>query len=149
MVGKVFLSVLGSLGTLVGILVPLYGIGAASIADLSTADVAAAAAKGGPKIGVLPKSPGQTSPAPKSENGDDNTGAPDDPDAILPVTAGQAPPLPTPGASGDDTSQHPVATKPQGDLTNDPGYLGTVAGLIPGTVLSLSNSIWGIVSPVT
>lgn len=141
---------MGSLGTLVGILIPLAGIGAASIADLSTADIAAAAAKGGPKVGIIPKSPGQTSPEPKSEDGDDDTGEPEDPDATLPVTAGQAPPLPTPGASGgDDTIMHPVATQPQGDLTDDPSYLGTVAGLIPGTVMSLSNSIWGIVSPVT
>lgn len=147
------LSVLGSLGTLIGILIPLAGIGAASIADLSTADIAAAAAKGNPKIGIVPRSPGQTSPTPKSESGDDETGAPEDPDAIQPVTQGEAPPLPEPDDTGSDNgdadSQHPVATKPQGDLTSDPGYLGTVSGLIPGTVISLSNGIWGEVSPVT
>lgn len=154
MAGKIFLSVLGSLGTLIGILIPLAGIGAATVADISTADIAEAAAKGEGELGLVPKSPGQTSPTPKSENGDDDTGAPEDPDAIQPVSQGQAPPLPQPGDTGNgdgggDNSQHPVTSKPKGSIFSDPGYLGTVAGLIPGTVVSLSNSIWGLVSPVT
>ena len=66
------------------------------------------------KTGVLPKSPGQTAPTPKSENGDDATGASEDPDAILPVPEGEAPPRPKSDDNGDDDDdqQHPIATKP-------------------------------------
>lgn len=54
------------------------------------------------KTGVPPKSPGQTAPTPKNENGDDETGAAEDLDAILPVTEGEAPPRPEFDDNGDD-----------------------------------------------
>lgn len=137
--------------TIIGILVPLAEVGAAATLEMSNAALTDATVEGGiaGRIGGI-LNPGRDGGEGGATTGE---GTDEDPDAILPVSQGQpsinpgnnppagistAPPPP----AGDGTT--PVAVKPQGQnpKISSPTFIGTVGWVAPGTMTSMSNSIW-------
>ena len=136
--------------TIVGILVPLAEVGAAATLEMSNAALTDAAVEGG-----IAGRMGQILHGGDEGGGGATTGegVEEDPDAILPVSPGQPnvnpggnPPAgistDPPAPAGDGTT--PVTVKPQGQnpKVNSPTFIGTVGWVAPGTMTSMSNSIW-------
>ncbi len=140
--------------TIIGILVPLAGVGVAATLEMENAALTTAAVEGGiaGRIGVGAGEEGGAAggAAGGAVRGE---GAPEDPDAIVPVSPGQPNVNPgetssggvstnPPPKAGDGTT--PVVVKPQGETpkVDDPAFIGNVGWVAPGTMTSMSNSIW-------
>ena len=135
--------------TVIGILVPLAGVGAAATLEMENSAISAAAAEGG-VAGRIGAGAGR---AAGSSRGGGSTAGVEDPDAILPVSPGQ--PNVNPGGrtpegistdppppAGEGTT--PVVVKPEGDdpKVNDPTFIGNVGWVAPGVMTNMANSIW-------
>ena len=123
--------------TVIGVLIPLSGVGEAVAANLESEELAAAASEGGVAGRALP------TPSPDEA----------DPDAILPVSPGQpvVPAAPdSPHISGTDGEPEPapgtvpVVIRPSGDNPKygDSTFIGNAGWVAPGIMTSMSNSIW-------
>lgn len=136
--------------TIIGILVPLAEVGAAATLEMSNAALTDATVEGG-IAGRL----GQIVHGPSEGEGGAATGegAAQDPDAIVPVSPGQSNVNPggttpqgintdPPPPAGDGTT--PVTVKPQGQSpkVSSATFIGSVGWVAPGTMTSMSNSIW-------
>lgn len=139
--------------TIIGVLVPLAGLGAAVTLEMENEALMAATLEGGlaGRLGGLDGKGGATI----------GEGANDDPDAIVSVPAnapgvnfgGNAPagsgvntdpPPPPAPAPGTGTGTTGVLVKPQGpnSKVGNPAFIGNVGWVAPGTMTSMSNSIW-------
>lgn len=141
---QIFLSVLGSLATVVGVLIPLTSIGIATTALVDASTIAAAAERGGQALAEgatagLPKSLAQPLiQPPKDPSPDADPG----PDAINPVVSTpQNPPSPGPMV---EITQVPIGNNPR---TGHPTFIGNGLWVAPGVLTSLGNTIWGDLKP--
>ena len=138
---QIFLSILGALGTIVGVLIPLTSVGVATTALVDAATVAAAAQRGtraleaGETAGV-PKSLSQPVISPPKD---------ESPDAINPVSSPDQNP-PNPPASGPkvEITQEPAGANPK---TGHPTFIGNAAWVTPGTLVNLGNTVWADLKP--
>lgn len=142
--------------TVIGILVPLAGVGTAATLEMENSAISAAAAEGG-VAGRIGASVGRDA---GSAGGKGGTAGVEDPDAILPVSPGQ--PNVNPGGSApkgvstdpppparEDST--PVVVKPHDDnpKVKDPSFIGNVGWVAPGIMTSMANTIWQQSTQVT
>lgn len=156
----IFLSVLGSIASLIGLGIATAGIGAASVLEVSAADASKISSSGGilgegesvPQIPIKPGSQPDIVPNTGSDSGSSGSsevgsdaGGSDGVDEIteIPSTplSGGNPPS-NDGEGGDPTQT--VIAKPTGVAPQflDPGFIGNVGWTAPGTIITLANSIW-------
>lgn len=138
----IFLSVLGAIGTIVGVLIPLTSIGVATTALVDAATLAAAAERGSAALEA-----GETAGLPKSLSQPVVNPAPDEsPDAINPVSNPiQNPPEPAQGPMVEIT-QEPTGNSPK---LGHPTFIGNAAWVTPGTLVNLGNTVWSDLRPQT
>ena len=140
---QIFLSVLGALATVVGILIPLTTVGVAATSLIDAAVLAAAMRQGSRAldkglVGGLPKSLSQPVVQPKPQD-------PNDPDAILP--ANDRPivqPEDAPHGPKVPITSHPEGGSPK---LGNPTFIGNVAWVTPGTLVNLGNTVWSTLKP--
>ena len=143
---SVFLSVVGTLATIIGVMIPLAAIGVAATFRVSTKGVAQATIKGNSKTeDLIARSPGQTPIQSRSENGNPI----ENPDAITPVPKDQAATLRKPGDNKPNSDTHPVTMSPDkaNPRTNDKVIIGTLGWAAPGSLIILGDIVWGLVRP--
>lgn len=139
---QIFLSVLGALGTIVGVLIPLTSIGVATTALVDAATIAAVAERGSAALAA-----GETANVPKSLSQPLVVPAEDpSPDAINPVSNPiQNPPQPNAGPKVEIT-QEPTGNNPK---IGHPTFIGNAAWVTPGTLTNLGNTVWQKLEPQT
>ncbi len=140
---QIFLSILGAIGTIVGVLIPLTSIGVASTVLVDAATVAAAAQRGtaaleAGEIAGVPKSLTQPIVSPPKDGS---------PDAINPVSDPvQAPSQPPAQGPQVEITQTPVGNNPK---IGHPTFVGNAAWVTPGTLINLGNTVWQKLQPST
>lgn len=144
---QIFLSVLGAIGTIIGIMIPLTSVGVATTALVDAATIAAAAERGGQALAEgatanLPKSLSQPLVTPPKDPSPD---ADPDPDAINPVS-NPAPAEPPSAGPMVEITQTPAEANP---TVGHPTFIGNVAWVAPGTLVNLGNTVWGDLKPTS
>ena len=141
---QIFLSVLGAIATIIGVLIPLTSVGVATTAMVDAATVAAAAERGSAALAA-----GQGARLPKSLT-QPNVVVPKDesPDTINPVSN----PVQNPSSSNQEEGPMVELTQePTGDSSRigHPTFVGNAAWVTPGTLVNLGNTVWQKLSPTS
>ncbi|CAF9929561.1 hypothetical protein IMSHALPRED_007939 [Imshaugia aleurites] len=137
---EIFLSVLGSIGTVIGVLIPLTSVGVATTALVDAATVASAAEKGSAALAEgeaanLPKSLSQPAVDPPVDPS---------PDAINPVSNPiQDPPEPPAGPKVEITLT-PTGNNPK---IGNPTFIGNGLWVAPGVLTNMGNTVWADLRP--
>lgn len=133
---QIFLSVLGALGTIVGVLIPLTSVGVATTVLVDAAALAAAARRGtaaleAGQVAGVPRSLSQPIISPPKD---------ESPDAINPVSSPDQDPQNPPAAGPKvEITQEPMGGSPK---TGHPTFIGNAAWVTPGTLINLGNTVW-------
>ena len=139
---QIFLSVLGAVGTIIGVLIPLTSVGVATTALVDAATIAKIGEEGSAALAA-----GQTGRLPKSLT-QPNVVAPKDesPDAISPVSN----PVQNPPANTGEGPQYELTQEPAGgSRIGHPTFIGNAAWVTPGTLVNLGNTVWQKLQPST
>ena len=120
--------------TVIGILIPLAGVGSAVALEIESAAIARAAAEGS-TAGRVGERRGST-----TGEGTGSGTAGNDPDAIGPDRP-VVPPASPPNSPGGTTSAIAKPADPDPKV-NDPAFIGNALWVAPGVMTSMSNTIW-------
>lgn len=145
-VTEIMLSVIGAMGVIIGVLMPLEAVGSATVASISKADAETVVKHGSggaaEALGV-PRSPGQPNveaPAPVSGGSTDSQPPP-----------GDSPTTPNAGDAGDTGSDAVVITTGAGTgvfgKIYNSQFLGNALFIAPATLTNLGNTIWADIRP--
>lgn len=137
---QIFLSVLGAIATIAGVLIPLTSIGVATTALVDAATIAAVAERGSEALAAgetanLPRSLAQPVVVPADDPS---------PDAINPVSNPISNPTEPAAGPKVEITQTPVGDNPK---IGHPTFIGNAAWVTPGTLTNLGNTVWSKLEP--